>query len=109
MGFPQMVGRVISILAPYIHRSIVSKLANSPTFQHLAVTGTEAAEKTAKNAAEGLRKSAIYRTASYKAQEQMTKLKNSEIFIDAKGSSGAQRLSDVKDNLLKELRKNKII
>mmetsp|Transcript_37710 Transcript_37710/g.92688 ORF Transcript_37710/g.92688 Transcript_37710/m.92688 type:complete len:98 (-) Transcript_37710:169-462(-) len=42
--------RLISTLAPVIHRRIVNTLANSETFQRIAWDGTEMAKKAAQDA-----------------------------------------------------------
>lgn len=84
-------------------------MSNSPTFQHLAVTGTDAVEKTAKGAKEGVQNSAIYRTASYKAQVQMRKLESSEAFKDARNSESGQFIANFKDNVVKELRRKRML
>ena len=60
---------------------MVSRLANSITFQRLAWHGTEAAKKSAKDGAEAVKKSALYKTAQYKSMEQMNKLKQVDLNI----------------------------
>mmetsp|Transcript_13973 Transcript_13973/g.35127 ORF Transcript_13973/g.35127 Transcript_13973/m.35127 type:complete len:91 (+) Transcript_13973:272-544(+) len=42
-----LIIRMLTTLAPLIHKGIVDRLANSPTFQRVAWEGTEAAKKAA--------------------------------------------------------------
>jgi hypothetical protein len=83
------------------------RLSNSITFQRLAWHGTEAVKKTAKEGSEAVKSSAAYRTAQYKAMEQMQRLKQTEAFKEVESSGALRKLILFKDELVKELKRLK--
>mmetsp|Transcript_12890 Transcript_12890/g.25512 ORF Transcript_12890/g.25512 Transcript_12890/m.25512 type:complete len:93 (-) Transcript_12890:112-390(-) len=67
--------RVVSTLAPLIHKGIVDRLANSPTFQRVAWEGTEAAKRAAERGIQRAKAAGIIEDVTPKMMQEAARRK----------------------------------